>query len=89
MELVQGCRNQLELQRVRRFARRFIAYWPAATDCQRALDTFARANLSHGLGIPDTLIAECAIGLQATLATFNQRHYDGVPLLETVKPYSR
>lgn len=89
MELVQGCRNQLEVKRVQRFVRRFIAYWPTSTDCHRALDAFSRTHLSHGLSIPDALVGECAVGLQATLVTFNERHYSAVPHLHTAQPYAR
>jgi hypothetical protein len=49
--------------------------WPTTADCQRALTDFIACYLSHNLGLLDTLIAACAIGLSATLCTFNVKHY--------------
>jgi predicted nucleic acid-binding protein len=49
--------------------------WPTAADCQRALIDFIAYHLSHNLGLLDTLIAACAIGVSATLWTFNVKHY--------------
>ena len=49
----------------------------------------ARLSLSHGLGIIDALIAECAIGLGVPLCTFNVRHFSAVPGLVTERPYAR
>ncbi len=89
MELIQGCRNQLEVKRVQRFSQQFISYWPTATDCERALDTFGRLRPTHGASLIDVLIAETAIGLQAQLATFNVKHYAPISSLTTAAPYSR
>lgn len=41
---------------------------------------------SHGTGLADALIAATAADFEATLVTFNQRHF---PMLETVVPYKR
>ncbi len=49
--------------------------WPTEADCTRALSDFTAHHLSHGLGLLDALIAACAVGLSATLYTFNNRHY--------------
>jgi predicted nucleic acid-binding protein len=86
MELLQGCRNQHEQQRVESTLRLYILYWPSQEDCARAFDDFAAYHLSHGLGILDALIAETAIGLGVELATFNTRHYDVVDALRTIQP---
>jgi predicted nucleic acid-binding protein len=37
----------------------------------------------------DALIAACAIGLSATLCTFNVKHYRVVPGLVMIQPYTR
>ena len=59
----------------------------APADCQRALSDFLTYHLSHGLGLLDSLIAACAVGLSATLCTFNVKHYSVIPSLVTVQPY--
>lgn len=89
MELIQGCRNQLEVKRVQRFARQFLAYWPTATDCERALVSFGRLRPTHGASLVDVLVAETSIGLQARLATFNTKHYSPIPELDLFSPYAR
>jgi predicted nucleic acid-binding protein len=63
--------------------------WPTETDCQRALSDFTAYHLSHGTGILDSLIAACAIGLSATLCTFNVKHYRMISGLVTAQPYTR
>ena len=47
MELLQGCRNRQEQQRVRRTLRPFALHWPNEHDCTRAYDDFAAFWLSH------------------------------------------
>ena len=39
--------------------------------------------------ILDALIAETAIGLGATLATFNTKHYKVIAALSVIEPYNR
>lgn len=88
-ELLVGCDNALAVRRLQRWLRPFRIYWPTATDCDRALTTFARARLSHNLGILDALIGECAVGLGVPLCTFNARHFRAVAGLTTEQPYER
>jgi predicted nucleic acid-binding protein len=87
MELLQGCRNLAEQQRVNKDLQRFALHWATLADCQRAYQDFASYYLSHGLGILDSLIAETAVGLQEPLATFNVKHYAVIPGLTTIQPY--
>ena len=89
MELMEGCRNKQEMSRLSKRLGPFCIYWPTAADCNRALTTFARARLSHGTGILDAVIGECAVGLGAALCTFNERHFSAVPKLKTEQPYER
>jgi predicted nucleic acid-binding protein len=89
LELLRGCRNMREMQRMRRVLQPFAVHWPTEADCTRAVETYARASLSHNLGMIDVLIAECAIGLSATRCTFDQKHYKAVPGLTTLPPYQK
>src|SRR5579871_2964574 len=66
MELLQGCLNKGEQQRVEQFCHPHTLYWPAESDCQRALRDFGAYLLSHSLGLLDALIAHTAIGLNET-----------------------
>lgn len=89
MELLAGCRNSREMRATRRFTQRFQIYWPNEEDCRRAVETYARAKLSHGLSVNDALIAETAIGLGATLCTFNVKHFRVVAGLNHEQPYPK
>ncbi len=89
MELLQGCRTVDEQQRIEALLRPYLLYWPAQTDCARALADFTAYHLSHNLGLLDSLVAETAIGLGMTLATFNEKHYSALSALKTLRPYSR
>jgi predicted nucleic acid-binding protein len=89
MELLQGCRNFGEQRQVEKFLRPYSLYWPSNEDCLRAYLSFARYHLSHNLGLLDALIGETAIGHQAELATFNLKHYQVLPALAILQPYTR
>ncbi len=87
MELIQGCRNRGEQQKVESFCKSHSLYWQSENDCQRALHDFATFRLSHGIGLLDTMIAHVAVGLNEPLATFNIKHYSVVHGLITIQPY--
>lgn len=89
LELLQGCRNRNEQSRVETFLQPYSLRWPTQSDCERAFADFSLYHLSDSLSILDALIAETAVGLNLVLATFNQKHYDVVKTLRTLKPYSR
>lgn len=89
MELIQGCRNRNEQQRVENNLRHYPFYWPSSADCTRAFTHFAEFHLSNGLGLLDALIAETAVGLGIPLVTFNEKHYRVITGLEMIQPYQR
>jgi predicted nucleic acid-binding protein len=89
MELVQDARNSREVQQALRLVAPLQMVWPTEADCARALSDFTAYHLSHGLGLLDALIAACTVGLDATLNTFNEKHYRVVPGLVIARPYTR
>jgi predicted nucleic acid-binding protein len=89
MELVQDAQNARQVRQALKLVAPLPVIWPAPADCQRALTDFIAYHLSHSLGLLDALIAACAIGMSATLCTFNVKHYRMVPGLVMVQPYSR
>ncbi len=89
LELMNGCRNSMEMMRMLKRIEPFHIYWPTDSDCNRALADFARGRLSHNLSILDVLIAECAAGLNATLCTFNTKHFKTIIHLRTEQPYQK
>ena len=87
MEVLQGCRNLQEQNKIEAFLRQYPLAWPTAKDCENAYRDFAAYRLSHSVGIMDSLIAHTAIGTQNTLATFNVKHFIAFSNLETLQPY--
>ena len=84
MELLIGCRNRTEQRQLERFLRLFpiLPLNEAITD--QAVTFLRQYRLSHGLLMPDALIAATARVHDAPLATMNQPDYRfiaGVQLL--------
>lgn len=86
MELVVGCRNKRELKLLETFLKAFVTVplYEAASDMATAL--LKRYRLSHGLLIPDALIAATAVTAGAPLSSKNQRDYRFIEGLELL-PY--
>jgi predicted nucleic acid-binding protein len=89
LELMDGCRNRRDMAAVQALVRGFVVYWPTPADGDRATATYARLRLRFHISIPDLLIGECAVGLSATLCTFNVKHMRAIPGLVTEQPYPR
>jgi predicted nucleic acid-binding protein len=86
MELVVGCRNKSELQTLNRFLARFHLFDLEPAIGRRAVDLLQRYFLSHGLLIPDSLIASTAIEHHIPLLSKNQRDFRFLPELNLL-PY--
>ena len=56
MELIQGCRNKVEQDRVQRELAIYGVVWLSPTDCDRALEVFSSHRLSHNAGLLDVLM---------------------------------
>jgi predicted nucleic acid-binding protein len=89
MELIQGCRNKAEQDRVQRELVAYGVVWPSAPDCDQALEAFAAYHLSQNAGLLDVLIGQTAVALDLPLHTFNHKHYSFIPGVQTIQPYSR
>jgi predicted nucleic acid-binding protein len=89
MELLQGCRNKAEQEKLEEELQPYAVTWPSAETCNEARAAFANVHLSHGLGLLDALIGQTAVALQVPLCTFNDKHYAAIPYLQTVQPYTK
>jgi predicted nucleic acid-binding protein len=89
MELIQDAQNSQQARRALKLVAPLRIVWPTKADCDQALSNFTAFHLSHNLGLIDSLIGACAVGLSATLCTFNVKHYKVVPGLSMEQPYSR
>lgn len=86
MELIVGCRNKQELAVLDRFLKRFQIIDLNSSISNIATDLLGQYRLSHGLLIPDALIASTALHLNRDLATKNQRDYRFIENLKLL-PY--
>ena len=86
MELIVGCRNKLELRALTGFLEQFEVVNLTETSSQAAVKLLQQYRLSHGLLIPDALIAGTAVALNAPLSSKNQRDYRFIEELDLL-PY--
>jgi len=89
MELMQDTRNKREVEQALRLVKPLPVAWSTNADCERALQDFRTLHLSYSLGLIDSLVAATALGLGATLCTFNVKHYRAIAGLVTEQPYRR
>ena len=75
MELIVGCRNKMELQNLEKFLRRYMIIKVNELITDKAIELLSQYRLSHGLLIPDGLIAATAIVNNTPLLSKNQRDY--------------
>lgn len=87
MEMVVGCRNANELVQVQTFFERVTIVPLTATVSWNALRLVQSYSLSHGLTIPDALIAATAIDHDLTLCSKNVRHFQMIAGLRVNRPY--
>lgn len=75
MELFVGCRNKIELKKTEHFLQRFMVLRLNESISDMALHLLRQYRLSHGLAIPDALIAATALTLNQDFITKNQDDY--------------
>lgn len=75
MELLVGCRNKIEQRQLERFLRPFPILALNEVIADQAVVLLRQYRLSHGLLMPDALIAATALVNGVPLATMNQRDY--------------
>ena len=86
MELMVGCRNKQESVVLDRFLKRFQVIKLNGSISNIAVNLLRQYRLSHGLLIPDALIASTALYLNRGFATKNQRDYRFIENLKLL-PY--
>ncbi len=86
MELLVGCRNKTELKKTEHFLKRFRIVRLNEKISDKAVELITKYRLSHGLVIPDAVIAATAIVLNEDFITKNQRDYRFIKGLQLL-PY--
>ena len=87
MELIQGCRNKREMSVILEVLKEFRLIHVTEHISQKAIELMENYNLSHGLLIPDAIIAATAINMELELYSRNVRHFSIIERLKVTKPY--
>ena len=75
MELMVGCRNKAELQKLDKFLKQFQIVKVNEAIVDKSVELLRSYRLSHGLLIADSLIAATALTLNVAFISKNQRDY--------------
>ena len=87
MELIQGCRNKREISVILDILNEFGLIYVTEQISQRASELMENYSISHGLSIPDAIIAATAINMDLVLHSRNIRHFSVINGLKVLKPY--
>lgn len=82
MELLVGCQSKTEQRNTERFLQRFQVLKLSDQACDQAVDLLRQYRLSHGLLIPDAMIAATAMTLGVPLVSKNQRDFRFIGTLQ-------
>jgi len=85
MELMVGARDKKELAAIESTLGRFMALPHSENISRLAVDLVKKYRLSHGLLIPDALIAASALSWDIPLATKNRRDFCYIEALRLVE----
>lgn len=84
MELIVGCRDKKELQSLSKFLKQFQILELTPAISTKSVELLEKYRLSHGLLIPDALIAATALEAGENFITKNQKDFrfiNGLKLL--------
>lgn len=87
MELIVGCRDKAEVKKAGNLIADFNLIHLSPMSSAEAYRLMLTYSKSHGLAIPDALIAATAIIQGLELATDNDRHFTMIPNLTVKRPY--
>ena len=87
MELIVGCRNKAEVAKAEKQIADFQLVQLNPAMSQKAYDLVLTYNKSHGMMIPDALIAATALLESLELMSENVRHFTMIPDLIVTRPY--
>jgi hypothetical protein len=82
MEMLVGCRNKIEFQKLDKFLKRFSVCKIIESISELGKELIKKYYLSHGLEIPDALIAATALKLEIPLLTMNKKDFRFIENIE-------
>jgi hypothetical protein len=87
MELIIGCRNKNEVRKVEELLADYDVLDITPLISRKAYRLISQFSKSHGLVIPDALIAATALVENAVLVTSNVRHFSMIKELRLEEPH--
>lgn len=87
MELIVGCRNKAEVAKAEKQIADFKLVQLNVAASQKAYELVIAYNKSHGMMIPDALIAATALIESLEIMSDNVRHFAMIPDLTVARPY--
>lgn len=87
MEVIAGCRDTVEMQKAQSLIADFEVLQLSSAESTKAYVLMLAYSKSHGLSIPDALIAATALAKNLELCSDNERHFKVVPELLVTRPY--
>lgn len=85
LELMVGCENKAEFKSLQEFLSDFEIIHLDSSVSQKAVELFEDYRLSHGVLIPDMLIASTALSLEISLLSKNRKDFRFIEELELLE----
>ena len=85
LELMVGCENKADFKSLQKFLSNFEIIQLSKSTSEQAVDLFKKYRLSHGVLIPDMLIASTALTLEIPLLSKNRKDFRFINKLELIE----
>lgn len=86
MELIQGAKGKLEVQKLEKYLKKFELLHFSEEVSKRAIELILTYSKSHGLLLADAVIAATCLENDLTLMTYNIRDFRFINGLKVLKP---
>lgn len=86
LELIQGAKNKSEVNKIEKYLNRFELIHFDRAISQRAIELIRTYSKSHGLMLPDAVIASTCLENDLILMTYNDKDFRFIKNLNIFKP---
>lgn len=86
LELIQGAKNKTDVGKIEKYLNRFELIHFDKAISQKAIELVRDYSKSHGLMLPDAVIAATCLENELTLITYNARDFRFIKNLKILEP---
>lgn len=86
IECIQGSKGNREKQIIKKYLSRFQVFYHTPNISRRTIELIERYSNSHGLLLPDAMIAAVCLEYDLTLITYNESDFKFIDGLKLLKP---